>query len=85
MLASLDRVDGLARHIEPPGQFSLAPVAFSTQHLEAVFHDRQKPSALAVLEAILPTAKPEVPSKATSCQVLTQIFSLRDFMAIPFK
>src|SRR5690606_314945 len=40
VLAGLDRVDRLPRHVEPQGQFRLAPVAFGAQHLEAVVHIR---------------------------------------------
>ncbi len=38
MLAGLDRVDRLTRHVEPQGQVGLAPVALGPQDLEAVFH-----------------------------------------------
>ena len=38
VLAGLDRVDRLARHVEPLRQLGLAPVALCAQNLEAVVH-----------------------------------------------
>ena len=38
MLAGLDRVDRLARHIEAASQFGLAPPAFGAQHSQAIVH-----------------------------------------------
>ena len=36
--AGLQRIDGLARHAQPLGQFGLTPVALGAQHLETVVH-----------------------------------------------
>ena len=40
VLAGLDRVDCLARDVEPDGQLGLAPIPLGAQNLEAVVHAR---------------------------------------------
>ena len=38
VLASLDRIHGLARYVEPKSELGLAPVAFGAQNFQTVFH-----------------------------------------------
>jgi len=42
MLARFNGVHRLARHIKPPSQLRLAPIALSAQDFEAVFHPESR-------------------------------------------
>lgn len=62
MLAGLNGVDGLTRHIQPPCQIRLAPVVHRTQNFKTVFHSYSpfslnQPSARLNTAAIIASAR----------------------------